>query len=254
MNWDYVSNDQVVCSVGLKRLWANTYGITLLGMEEKVDEAIWRGLLQQARDCWIQEGGIKLILRNEHKGHFKVIEPFLKQSDFKFVLERIEFRTLLADLPTEEGTPLTWKSLTEVKWEKEQIVETIRSLSIGDPEYDPNEDVTGYMEDWLNHPELTAGENCIRFGFQGESLVGMVVAQVDPKNGWSRLSYMAVHPAWRNKKMGRWVHRHGFQALREQGGILYHGGTSSLNQSMRGLFVSSGCQVFRILDEWHLDK
>jgi len=80
--------------------------------------------------------------------------------------------------------------------------------------------------------------------------MAIVVAQIDPKSGWSPITHMGIIRAFRGRKLGKWVHRHGFEMMRDQGGKLYHGGTVSTNTAMIRLFNQHGCKEFRTIQEW----
>jgi ribosomal protein S18 acetylase RimI-like enzyme len=80
--------------------------------------------------------------------------------------------------------------------------------------------------------------------------MAIVVAQINPKSGWSRITHMGIIPAFRSRKLGKWVHRHGFEMMRGQGGKLYHGGTVSTNTAMIRLFNQHGCKEYRRMQEW----
>jgi len=92
---------------------------------------------------------------------------------------------------------------------------------------------------------LTHAPECIQV-----SDAGIVVAQVNPRTAWSRITYMGVLPAFRGRGLGRWVHRRGFAMLRGQGGVLYHGGTVETNRPMVRLFEAHACRFHRRLEEW----
>ena len=79
---------------------------------------------------------------------------------------------------------------------------------------------------------------------------GIVVAQINPRTRWSRISYMGLAPRYRGRGLGRYVHRHGLAMMREQGGELYQGGTVETNRPMVRLFEAHGCRFYRRLEEW----
>jgi hypothetical protein len=58
-------------------------------------------------------------------------------------------------------------------------------------------------------------------------MAALTVVQMNPKSGWSRISYMGIAPKFRGQGLGKWVHRFSFRKMKEEGGKLYHGGTVS---------------------------
>jgi len=165
---------------------------------------------------------------------------------------RIEFKTPVAGLPLDEGTPLLWRDLDEVG--EERAAQMLREVAVGDPHSDDeNEDPRTALAEWLDAPGLTSGAGCVQVGFLEDRAVAFVCAQVSSKDGWSRVTYMGLVPDLRGRGLGTWVHRRGFCILREQGGKLYHGGTSAANAGMLRLFRKHGCEeVARMLEfEWH---
>ncbi len=94
-------------------------------------------------------------------------------------------------------------------------------------------------------PVLTHAPECIQV-----SEAGIVIAQVNPRTAWARITYMGLLPEHRGRGLGRWVHRRGFAMLRAQGGALYHGGTVETNRPMMRLFEAHGCRFHRRLEEW----
>lgn len=251
MFWNHVdSQGTELCCVGLKPLWADIYGITYRGLEAQVPMEVWRTFLNHALTAAAEQKAGKVMMRLEQKGLAPLIAEELKRLGFVHKLERVEFKTPLENLQGEEGTPLVWKTAAELKWSERQIADLLLQVAVGDPEGDIDGDPIKYIQDWLNDPELTCGLECVHVGFMKDKIAALVVPQVDLKNGWSRLAYMGVHPDFRGISLGRWVHRHGFAALRQQGGTSYHGGTSSMNVLMRRTFEASGCLPYRTLDEW----
>jgi len=251
MFWNHVAgNGEELCCLGIKPLWADVFGVTYRGLEAQVPASIWSEFLKLALVAAQEQGAGKLMMRLEHKGQWKAIAEALQRLGFVQKLERHEFRSPLCELPSEEGSPLRWMSMQEAGWSEMEIAQKVKECSAGDPEADPSEDPLSYISDWLKDPELTAGPECIKLGFLNGEFAALVVAQVNPKDGWSRLSYLGVHPRFRGQGLGMWVHRHGFAALRAQGGVLYHGGTSAPNERMRRLFQLAGCRPFRVMDEW----
>jgi GNAT superfamily N-acetyltransferase len=253
MFWNHVTaSGEEICCLAVMPLWADVFGITYRGLESGAPLSVWTQFLASALIAAREQGAGKLMMRLERKGSAPEIAAELERLGFVRKLERIEYRSPLSELPTEEGTPLTWQHAGEVGLTTQAIAELVLRASEGDPDADPSEDPEKYIVDWLDDPELTCGMHCIRVAqFEGK-VAALVVAQINPKDGWSRLSYMGVLPEFRGRGLGKWVHRHGFAELRRQGGVLYHGGTSSPNLKMRRLFETSGAKLYRVMDEWAL--
>jgi len=175
----------------------------------------------------------------------------LSDHGFAQLGERSEFKTAVSELPLDDGSPLQWRDLTEVG--EELAAATLLAAAAGDPHgRDEQQDPRAALAEWLGAPELTTGPDCIQVGFLDDRAVAFVCAQVAPKDGWARISYMGIVPAARGRGLGTWVHRRGFRMLRDQGGTLYHGGTSAKNAGMLALFRKHGCkEVLRMLEfEW----
>ncbi len=78
----------------------------------------------------------------------------------------------------------------------------------------------------------------------------MTVVQINPKSGWSRISYMGIVPRFRGKNLGKWVHRYSFRVMKAAGGKQYHGGTVATNKRMISLFELHNCNQFCEMEEW----
>lgn len=175
-------------------------------------------------------------------------EQALGATGFRRKIERVEYRTMLEGLPSEEGTPLVWRSMSEVGLAF--AAEMLLRCCVGDPYSQEEEDPVVEINDWLSDPMLISTEECVQIGYANDEPIAFICAQVQPSNGWSSIRYMGVLPEARRRGLGRWVHRHGFSMMRQQGGAYYHGGTAAKNEAMRALFRDHGCQEFRQLTEW----
>jgi GNAT superfamily N-acetyltransferase len=175
----------------------------------------------------------------------------LLEAGFKQLGERIEFKTQVAELPGDDGTPLEWRTLAEVGFD--MAAEMLARVAEGDPRGDAeNDDPRAEVAEFLAAPALTRGPECVQVGYVAGKPVAFVCAQVQPSDGWSRIAYMGVVPEARGKGLGAWVHRRGFRMIREQGGKLYQGGTAAANAPMLWLFRAHGCrETDRMLEfEW----
>ena len=115
---------------------------------------------------------------------------------------------------------------------------------------DPNEDALIALKGFLNEPTLTHGPECVQITHLKDQPAALIIAQIEPATGWSRITYMGIMPEFRGQGLGKWVHRHGFKMMREQGGSLYHGGAVSSNEGMIRLFQNHGCKEYRRMQEW----
>lgn len=157
---------------------------------------------------------------------------------FKELGQRIEFKTPLAELPLDDGTPLEWREAA-----RDLAARMLARVAEGDPRGDEeNDDPVEAIAEFLAAPALTRGPGCLQVGYLDGKPVAFVCAQVQPSDGWSRITYMGVVPEARGRGLGTWVHRRGFRMLRDQGGKLYHGGTAAANAPMLRLFRAHGCK------------
>ena len=164
--------------------------------------------------------------------------------------ERIEFNKAIDQLPDDMGTPMTWKNAEELSWQPQDVAKILGLVAQGDPDTDPKEDPLVFIQDFIADPVLTSGLNCIHIGFLQHEVAAMAVVQINPKTGWSRISYMGIAPQFRNRGLGKWVHRYSFRKMQLEGGKLYHGGTVSTNLPMIALFKKHGCDQIHEMQEW----
>jgi len=176
----------------------------------------------------------------------------LRGNGFRELGERAEFKTAVADLPGDEGTPLDWRDLDAVGLDR--AAAALLETAAGDPHGDDGNDDPGKaLAEWLGTPGLATGPGCVQVGFLDGRPAAFVCAQANTRTGWSRIAYMGVRPDLRGRGLGAWVHRRGFRIIREQGGTHYHGGTSTANAGMLALFRRHGCtETLRMHEfEWH---
>jgi GNAT superfamily N-acetyltransferase len=201
-------------------------------------------MLERAREVEAREVGTQLTAEQSSDGLLKALRSY----GFERVGERIEFRAMLDDLPSDEGSPIEWRSMEELGLPFAASI--LLTSSKGDPHSSDDEDPVEAINEWLTDEVLTTSADCVQIGYVGAEPVAFICAQVRPSNGWSRIAYMGVVPQARGRGLGRWVHRHGFAMLRRQGGKLYHGGTAADNAPMLALFASHGCREFVRGTEW----
>ena len=236
--------------VSAEQLWANVYAIKYNRPERKLTEEQWIGLLTQAKSAAIDFGAESIETRIRLEYEAETFRNLFHRLGFHKKAGRIEYQCDVKDLPGEEETPIIWETAKTLNWDKGQIAQFTKDVVEGALDVDPNEKPEDFIQDWLQHHEYTSGPECIAIGFQNHQPCALAVVQINIESGWSRISYMGLITSHRNKGLGKWVHRHGFTMMKEQGGKLYHGGTHSENKAMRKLFESHGCKVFCEMEEW----
>lgn len=238
-------------SVSIEHLWADVFALKtkilsldgIANLEQVIQEAL----------LFAEESKTRLVIYRLIKGEVaaKAIGQLLPILGFKKKNERIEFKKSVAELPTDEGSPLKWKTAEELNLNPDGISEILKQVADGDPDTDPTDDPLQFIQDFLADPVLTSGLSCIHIGLLNEEVAALTVVQRNPKTGWSRISYMGVVPKFRRQNLGNWVHRYSFTVMKKEGGILYHGGTSSTNLGMIRLFEGNGCTRFCEMEEWN---
>lgn len=167
---------------------------------------------------------------------------------FKKIGSRIEFKADVSLLPGEDGSPLSWVNMDALGFDK--TADLLGEVGRGAPDWEDEDDPRELLKEYFGDSNLSSGPNCVHIGQVGAKNVALVIAQVDKRDGWSRLTYMGLTPEYQGKKLGPWVHRHGFAMLKAQGGQEYHGGCSMENKAMWALFERHGCRELRRLSEW----
>ncbi len=163
----------------------------------------------------------------------------LLAAGFRSEGERVEFKADLAALPGDAGSPIAWRTMAEVG--KPFAAEMLRRASA--PDSEEASDPAAAIDEWLSALDLRKEPECVQVGYVAGEPVAFVCAQVNPSDGWSRITHMGLAVEARGKGLGRWVHRRGFQMLKAQGGRLYHGGTAASNARMVRLFEAHGCRL-----------
>lgn len=202
----------------------------------------WIGVLKRAVLELESEGAQEVQLRIERSRFSDVIES-LPVLGFRLKHERSEFHAFVSELPDDSGSPITWKPMEEM----ESAAAALHAVGVGDPDYDPSEDALEGIKYFLGDTRFKA--SALQLGMIDRKLAGLVIVQVKP-DGWSRITYMGVHPDFRRRGLGKWVHRKGFSLMKAMGGTDYFGGTVSTNQNMLRLFRENNCKEIRVLQEW----
>jgi hypothetical protein len=244
------SNGKTTAVVSVEYLWGNLFVLKHNRPSENISKEIWMKLFIQAKEEAIKNkaGIIGIRLRTDY--HIDLFQQILAELKFNKSAGRIEYKTNVVELPHYENQPLVWKTAEELGWDEEEIAEFTKKIIEDALDVEPEENPKDFIQDWLNHSEFTFGRHCISIGFFKENPIALTVVQVEKKSGWSRISYMGIIPSFRHQGFGKWVHRKGFDMIKEQGGTLYHGGTHIDNKAMRKLFEQHGCQFFCELEEW----
>ncbi len=177
----------------------------------------------------------------------------LKQTGFHLLGGRVEFKTEVSDLPPETPSEIDWRPV-QSEDELPAVAEIFKNAVEGDPHaLDVIANPLGCLKEALSETDLTNNLSGIHIGYVNNLPAAYIHVQINPKTGWSRITYMGVLKNFRGKGLGTHVHRHGFTMIRELGGTLYHGGTSSENLSMIRLFGKNGCKEYSSMQEWNLN-
>jgi hypothetical protein len=244
------SASQEIAVVSLEHLWAEVYGLKYKRIQEGSTQEQWRDAITAAVLKSQSLNARSLIFRLIKDAHSNQVSEVLPELGFVKKQERIEFTKAVADLPTDIGSPLLWQTAAELNFKTEDVADLLKSVSKGDPDPEAHADPLLYIQDFLADPVLSCGLNCIHIGLIDQQVVALSVVQINPKTGWSRISYMGLMPKYRKQKLGQWVHRFGFATMRREGGKLYHGGTVSTNTPMIKLFEAHLCQKIHEMEDW----
>lgn len=247
-------NNKIVGSACLLQFQPGSFGIgNLVIRSEEEYKDIFKTLLLRLVDEAKKLNGTKLEYRLV-EGPMKEEElSQLENANFQRKYHRTEFKKNVADLPGDEGTPLNWSPLVDLSEESlKSFAKLMARAAQGDPDFHPDDDAFECINGYLSENELNHGEECFQVGKYYGKDVAIIIAQVNPKSGWSRITYMGLLPEFRRKGLGKWLHRHGFQMIKEQEGTQYHGGTLSCNKPMMRLFERHGCEKLRTMQGWVL--
>lgn len=214
-------------------------------------EKVFAALLSETLDECRRRGARRVHYRLNENIRTMGEADILLKNGFSFIEKRLEFKSELKDLPDGAGGPFSWEKPRDLSvGEVMRLARLLYQCSQGDPSATANDDHGQQIHQWLHESGLTAGPECFDIARLDGRDAGLIVAQVNPQNGWSRISYMGLLPEFRGKGFGLWLHRRGFDMLRAQGGQVYHGGTSATNRAMIALFRANKCRDYRTLQEW----
>jgi GNAT superfamily N-acetyltransferase len=158
---------------------------------------------------------------------------------------RVEFKTPLDELPDDAPGELVWRATDDVA----EAAVLLQRVAVGDPGASADDDPVKFIEGEFAAPHSISR---MEIGSLDGVDVAFVLAEVEPGDGWSTLSYCGVIPAVRGRGLGVAAHRHGLAMLRAMGGKLYHGGCSLGNAAMIRVFEANGCREFARMREWSL--
>lgn len=234
----------------VRNLWGTTFGLffdppeTALGLEQ------WIALLGQTIAFENLNGASQLIHRLVVGNQSEKLREALQHYGFQKRSGRVEFQIDLAKLPDDAGSPFIWKSQREMGWSDLEVANLLSEVAKEAPDFDPSEDPLEAFRGFMNDQNLTRGPECVAVGLIEGAPCALVIAQINRKTGWSRITYMGIVPSWRGKQLGQWVHRKGFMMMKAQGGRTYHGGTLVENGPMKRLFELHQCSLLHYLEEW----
>lgn len=246
----------IAATLSLERIHSDIYFLDRRATNDDwkdVAPEVWSSLMEKAlklgREVGMKELGLRTVEGRDVDSYKSVLFGF----GFRPKHERVEFRSPLERLPGDEGSPIRWTTFDPTNPKAlSEAAQVMQSAAVGDPDFDPSEDAEACLKSYLSDPVLTTGPQCLQIGWLEDRAAAIVVAQIDPESGWSRITYMAMMPEFRGRGLGKWVHRHGFKMMREQGGTLYQGGTLVTNERMIRLFTRHGCDEYRRMVEWSL--
>lgn len=233
--------------------YINTIGFSISHPDFEVSQ--FRELLREARERALELGAQTIHFRLIDGPLALLIKEAAELEGLHFSGGRVEFKAQISDLQDDAGTPITWKAIPDINDETlAQAGLLMERASEGDPDASPEDDGFEALKSFLSNPMVTSGTECIHLGYLEDKPIAIVIAQVNLATKGAGITYMAMLPEFRNKGLGKWVHRHGFSMMRDQGGITYQGGTSEDNTPMLKLFSNHGCEINRRMEEWIYHK
>jgi hypothetical protein len=236
--------------VSIEQMWGNLAVIKFNRPEIRLERSQWWPLFERAKQLALQWGSQVIAVRVRQDYEPILIQNILAELGFLKTAGRIEYQCAVANLPTDEGTPILWQTCADLVWTEPDLAQFVAKITKDALDINPEEKSEDFIQDWLKHDELTHGMKCVSIGFLNSQPIALSVVQIEEGTGWSRISYMGLLPEFRGQGLGKWVHRRGFAQMQFLGGKLYHGGTHVENNSMRKLFDQHGCKVFAEMTEW----
>ncbi|MCB9698879.1 MAG: GNAT family N-acetyltransferase [Alphaproteobacteria bacterium] len=194
-------------------------------------------LLERARARGAPALGVRVAVERAE------LASVLLAAGFEEVERRACYRAAVAELP-EGDDGLAWVSMAEAGRAAAEAL--FAEIVATDPWWDEPEPPAAVLAAWLRDPILQCDDDVVHLGVRDGRAVAFVSAQVNPRSGWGRITYLGLRAELRGQGLGAVVHRHGFAMLRARGGVTYEGGTAVDNAPMRRLFEQHGCDCLRI--------
>lgn len=196
-----------------------------------------------------QELRAERITSRVHDAHsFPDYQATLEQLGFAPLDRRIEFIAKLAELPEEGASPFTWRNMAG--FPREEVVRLLDDVLQGDLSPALHDNADEALREMLKAPDLTSSDDCVHIGLLQGAPAALVIAQVQLSTGWAAITQLGLASNVRGRRLGAYVHRHGFDMLRAQGGTYYRDGTSLANAPMRRLFEKHGCREYARMTDW----
>lgn len=173
------------------------------------------------------------------------------RDEFRLALDSDALSAWLAPLAARD--PFQWSALSPSgALSFERAASAMQRVSVGDPSSSPDEDAAMALREYLADASFTNDPSGVQVGALDGVDAAFVMTQVNPANGWSRITYMGVAPSHRGRGLGAFVHARGLSLARALGGRLYVGGTSTTNAPMLALFRKLETTPFRAMERWTL--
>ena len=247
-------HDKLVGTICLLKLQPLKYALSNLAIKNDVNyEKVFNSLLEKTIQTALHFKASELEYRLIEGSNSEDEILTLLKLGFSKSYERIEFKKDIKEIPDFPHSPIHWESLPDLSESNlRTFAETMKQASVGDPDTQPDENFYESLLCILDENDLTNSPDCFQVGIVDKKPMAVLIAQVNPNTGWSRITYMGVLPSFRNKGYGAWVHRQGILALKKQGGTFYQGGTLTQNTHMIKLFEKLGCEKLRKMQGWKL--
>jgi ribosomal protein S18 acetylase RimI-like enzyme len=242
---------EVYATIGLDLVNASVaqlYRLYVRDEASREDQHMATSLLREAiaRAHHLQATRITTRVHDAHS--FPEYQATLEQLGFTALDRRIEFIAKLSDLPGEGASPFSWRSMAELP--REAVVELLDDVLQGDLSPALYDSADEALREMLKAPDLNNSDDCVHVGLLEGALAALVIAQVQTSTGWASITQLGLHGNFRGRGLGAYVHRHGFDMLRAQGGAYYRDGTSLANTPMRRLFEKHGCREYARMTDW----
>jgi len=244
-NWSVLLDESgsVRAGVAIARLASDHYQLWRLfvrsGEDPDVSIRAIADAVEDARSRGARRMGTRVFKANVSEDY----DAALRSSGFVCQGWRVEFKTEFDDLPSEGEMPFSWRTSDDVA----VAARLLDAVAVGDPDQSD-----GDAEDFLReHLEERDTDARIEIGSIDGEDVAFVLAEVEPKSGWSTLSYFGITPGIRGRGLAVVAHRHGIATMRAMGGKLYHGGCLVENAAMVRVFAANGCREFARMTDWN---